>query len=97
MLLIQNNFDLNYAKNTYEDSGNVEGVDQVIRERLFELVLEKRNEYYSKESFRCTKKDKGLVVRYIDEIEKSTLFKVDFDILERFRNILKECGPALRK
>lgn len=97
MLLIQHNFDIEYAKSIYEDSGNVEGINENLREKLYEKILEKANEFYSNESFRLTKKDKNLIIKYIEEIEKSSKFKIDFDILERFRNLLNECVPLRKK
>lgn len=92
MLLIQNNFDINYAKQIYEDSGSVEGINETLREKLFNKIIERQNEFYGNESFRLSVKDKNLIIKYIDEIERSSKFPVDFAVLERFRNLLKEIG-----
>lgn len=95
-LLVQNEFDINYAKILYEEYSSNNQINQNLKDRLFDKIVEKINEFYATESFKLTKKDKNLIIKYIDEIEKSTKFKIDPDILERFRNILKE-SPSPRK
>jgi hypothetical protein len=91
ILIIQNNFDIDYACTIYEESGIIDGINEKLREKLFEKIIEKKNEFYSNELYRV-KKDKFMIIKYIEEIEKLTKFQVDNEILEKFRILLKECG-----
>ncbi len=91
ILIMQNNFDVDYACVIYEESVSVDGINEKLREKLLEKIIEKKNEFYSDECYRV-KKDKFMIIKYIEEIEKSTKYQIDNVILERFRNLLRECG-----
>lgn len=94
-ILYSNNKNIDYISSIYEECQLVEGLENKLKERLFEFICNKKNEFYSNELKRLSIKDKALISKHIEDINK-TKFKLDKKLIEKYQASLIEGLQAIK-
>jgi len=90
-ILSTNYIDLNFAIGIYKESGQVEGVRQKLREKLFQFISSKKQEFFKSEISKLTNKDKNTIIKYMEDIQENKWF-VSSEIMIKFKELIQETG-----
>lgn len=83
------NIDFNYSIGIYRESANIEGVKPKLRERLFQFISSKKDEFYKTEIKKLTNKDKNVISKYVEDIENNKWF-VSPEIMIKFKELIHD-------
>jgi len=88
------NYDFNYAFGIYRDSQRIEGVKTKLKDKFFQFLSMKKDEYYKNEIKKLTTKDKNTILKYLEDIEEYKWI-VSSEIILKFKELLQE--PQTKK
>ena len=88
--IITNNIsDFPYIVYAYKESLNLEGIKQRTRERIFQFISGKKDEFYKLEIKKLTGKDRNVAIKYLEDLEENN-WTVNTEILTRLNELVND-------
>ena len=87
-ILLSSNNDLNYCTIIFNETQGLVGISTRLRDKLFNHISVKKDDFYKNEIKKLTVKDKGLASRYLDEINNEN-WNISADVIHKLQDLVE--------